>query len=167
MADALIAAPRHMKHHFTRQRHYYLSPTQLYVFNKKKKPKHSPLEDEPWKKDDSYWDQLQEASKDPVLFEKFIEKSRRRRLEKEPTHASTFPSSSSSTAVKSNGVDATEANGDEAPKKKSKYVPIEEWDEQRKNGENMSKEERVQWECQRMGDQFRQNEILRQNLKSF
>ena len=51
--------------------------------------------------------------------------------------------------------------------KKSKYVPIEEWDEQLKNGENMSAEERLQWECQRNGNQFRQNEILSHHLNSF
>lgn len=66
-----------------------------------------------------------------------------------------------------NGVSGNGVSTDDDAPKKGKYVPIEEWDAQRKNGENMSKEERLQWECQRSGNQFRQNEILRQNLKSF
>ncbi|KAL7543954.1 hypothetical protein ACHAXR_013367 [Thalassiosira sp. AJA248-18] len=123
-------------------------------------PKHSPLEDEPWQKSDSYWDELQTASKDPVAFEKFIEESMaRKKLGKE------FTPSTASAATANGNADATAENG--TPKKKSKYVPIEEWDESRKNGENMSKEERLQWECQRSGNQFRQNEILLHNLKGF
>ena len=55
---------------------------------------------------------------------------------------------------------------DGKPKKRGKYVPIEEWEEQHSR-EDLSKEERLQWECQRGGNQFRQNEILLHNLKSF
>jgi len=122
-------------------------------------PKHSPLEDEPWQKDESYWDMLQAASKDPETFEKFIEESMAKKK------VGTATTMSSATA---NGVNGDSTAGvDDAPKKKGKYVPIEEWDAQRKNGENMSKEERLQWECQRNGNQFRQNEILLHNLKSF
>lgn len=51
-------------------------------------------------------------------------------------------------------------------KKKGAYVPIEEWDAQRSK-ENMTSEERLQWECQRGGNQLRQNDILMHNLKSF
>lgn len=120
-------------------------------------PKHSPLEDEPWQKDDSYWDALQAASKDPETFEKFIEESMANRGKK----PSDVVWSSSSLMNGANG------NADDTAPKKKKYVPIEEWDAQRQNGEGMSKEERIQWECQRSGNQFKQNEILRQNLKSF
>jgi len=122
---------------------------------------HSPLEDQPRQADDSYWDELQEASKDPVAFEKFIEKSMERKRLAKTTSAATTKSSSST----SNGINKSAAMDDTAPKKKSKYVPIEEWDAQ--NNENMSKEERLQWECQRGGNQFQQNEILRHNLKGF
>ncbi len=38
-------------------------------------PIHSPLEDSPWQEEDSYYDRLLEASKDPVAFEKFVEES--------------------------------------------------------------------------------------------
>lgn len=157
--------------------HHYLSPTTaatvskpdlicgrevMKTINCKKSPlyaskRQSPLEDEPWKKDSSYWDSLQAASKDPETFEKFIEESMKRKKmpSSSPSHAKAAAASSSS----------AQEGGEDKPKKKSKYVPIEEWNEQRT--ENMSKEERLQWECQRGGNQFRQNEILTQNLKSF
>jgi len=129
--------------------------TQLY-----EAPKHSPLEDEPWQKDDSYWDALQAASKDPETFEKFIEESMaRKKLGKSPV-------SSSSTAPTKNGMNGNNAAESDAPKKRGKYVPIEEWDANRKE-EDMSREERLQWEAQRNGNQYRQNEILSRNLKGF
>ena len=158
--------------------HHYLSPTTaatvskpelicgrgvIKTINFNKSPlyaskRQSPLEDEPWKKDSSYWDSLQAASKDPETFEKFIEESMKRKKmpSSSPSHAKAAAASTSSSA---------QEGGEDKPKKKSKYVPIEEWNEQRT--ENMSKEERLQWECQRGGNQFRQNEILTQNLKSF
>mmetsp|Transcript_22562 Transcript_22562/g.32223 ORF Transcript_22562/g.32223 Transcript_22562/m.32223 type:complete len:209 (+) Transcript_22562:118-744(+) len=133
--------------------------TQLHLFNnsssnkekKNHKKKNSPLEDEPWKKDDSYWDQLQAASKDPQQFEKFIEDTMVKK------NISSSSSSSSYTPQKAE---------QETPKKKGAYVPIEEWDAQRSK-ENMTSEERLQWECQRGGNQLRQNDILMHNLKSF
>ena len=77
MTDALIAFP--MQSHYTQHTSYYArryrktstSTTQHNLAT----PKHSPLEDEPWQNDDSYWDALQVASKDPATFEKFIEES--------------------------------------------------------------------------------------------
>ena len=110
-------------------------------------PKSSPLEDEPWKKDDSYWDMLQEASKDPATFEKFIEESTKRKGK--PAHE----------------MKVNTSEVDTKPKKKGKYVPIEEWDAQQK--ENMSAEERLQWECQKGGNRIRQNDILMHHLNSF
>ena len=63
---------------------------------------------------------------------------------------------------------AQSSTQEEQPKqKKGKYVPIEEWEAQRSKKENMTQEERLQWECQRGGNQLRQNEILMHNLKSF
>jgi len=62
--------------------------------------------------------------------------------------------------------DSISSDNDNKPKKKGKYVPIEEWDANR-NLDDMSNEERLQWECQRNGNQYRQNEILMNNLKGF
>jgi len=120
--------------------------TQLYVSIP---TKHSPLEDEPWQDDDSYWDALQVASKDPAAFEKFIEESVARKK-----------------GLASNNNKNSISNDNDKPKKKGKYVPIEEWDANR-NLDDMTNEERLQWECQRNGNQYRQNEILMNNLKGF
>jgi len=119
-------------------------------------PKHSPLEDEPWQDDDSYWDALQVASKDPATFEKFIEESvaRKKGL------------ASNNNKINGGMNDSISSDNDNKPKKKGKYVPIEEWDANR-NLDDMSNEERLQWECQRNGNQYRQNEILMNNLKGF
>eukprot|EP00804_Cyclotella_cryptica_P024916 CCRYP_011840-RA/>CCRYP_011840-RA protein AED:0.04 eAED:0.04 QI:0/-1/0/1/-1/1/1/0/176 len=119
-------------------------------------PKSSPLEDEPWKRDPSYWDMLQQASKDPETFEKFIEESMTKKKIASTSHGAT--------QVADGGQDE---NGSQLQnqKTKGKYQPIEEWDAQRK--ESMSAEERLQWECQRNGNRFRQNEILSHHLKSF
>ena len=103
---------------------------------------------------------LQRASKDPETFEKFIEETMAKR--KKPSAAAAKSEQMASAAAAKSDEDSS---GEK--KQKKKYVPIEEWDAQRKNGENMTREERLQWECQRMGNQFRQNEILRHNLKSF
>lgn len=57
-----------------------------------------------------------------------------------------------------------------APQKAGGYVRVEEWNEQQKQKQkcaNLTWEERVQFEGQRQGDRFRQNEILRKNLKYF
>lgn len=122
-------------------------------------PKHSPLEDSPWQEEDSYYDRLREASKDPETFEKFVEDSMSSRKDGGEKKSGGV-SSSSSEAIK------FARDHDEGVSKKPKqYVPIEEWD--KKNSENMTQEERLQWECQRSGDQFRQNEILTHNLKRF
>ena len=123
---------------------------------------HSPLEDSPWQEEDSYYDRLREASKDPIAFEKFVEEFTMSSRDGGGKKSSVAPSSSS---IKS----AKDVDGDDVSQRTKKYVPIEEWDAARKNGdgENMTQEERLQWECQRRGDQFRQNEILMHNLKMF
>lgn len=61
---------------------------------------------------------------------------------------------------------AEEENGDTKPKRG--YVRPEEWEaQQQKISKEMSAQERIQFEAQRHGDQFRQNEILRHNLNAF
>lgn len=54
--------------------------------------------------------------------------------------------------------------------KPGKYVSVEEWEEsyqQSKKDGTISWEERVQMEGQKYGDQYKQNEILRRNMKGF
>ena len=131
------------------------------LFTSSKKKKNSPLEDEPWKKDDSYWDQLQAASKDPEQFEKFIEETMAKK-NKVSSSSTTSSSASLSSAYES----AKQQEEEKPKKKKGAYVPIEQWDATRSK-DDMTKEERLQWECQRGGNGVRQNEILMQNLKGF
>jgi hypothetical protein len=124
-------------------------------------PHHLPLEDSPWQEEDSYYNRLREPSKDLVAFEKFAEENIISRRDGGGKKSSVAPSSSPI-----NGAEDDDG-GDVSEKKNNRYVPIEEWDAGRNNGENMTQEERLQWDCQRSGDQFRQNEILRHNLKRF
>jgi len=57
---------------------------------------------------------------------------------------------------------------DKATTPKKGYVPIEKWDQERKQKlDSMSWEERMQFDAQKYGNQFKQNEILRQNLKAW
>jgi hypothetical protein len=90
---------------------------------------------------------LQEASKDPVAFEKFIEESTKRKKMGQ--------------SLKAAGASEAEMKQE----RKGKYVPIEEWDAKQKD--DMSAEEKLQWDCQRGGNQLRQNDILMHHLKSF
>ena len=99
-----------------------------------------------------FFKRIQQAASDPVAFEKMAlgkdDKKQQSPVEQEAT-----------------------TDGEEPPKKKkSGYVRAEEWDaqvkERQKKGE-YTWEEKVQFEGQKFGNQFNQNEILRRNLKSF
>lgn len=90
---------------------------------------------------DAYFERLTQAAADPQSFEQLA-------LQKEEEETTA---------------------ADDQPKQERNYVPVEEWDAAQKNSTigSMSWEERVQFEGQRHGNRFRQNEILRQNLKGF
>jgi len=91
-------------------------------------------------KGDYNLEELMMAAKDPVTFEAYVLQKNKPK-EKEPEDA--------------------------PPKAKGKgYVPIEDWDKNRSK-DDLSWEERVQFEGRRNGDQYKQNEILRHNLKSW
>ena len=86
-------------------------------------------------------DALQKAAKDPKSFEEYVLNKKivkeEAKIEEEKT-AST----------------------------KKGYVPIEQWDEERKK-DSLQWEEKVQFEGQMHGNRFKQNEILRHNLNTF
>jgi hypothetical protein len=108
--------------------------------------------------DPAYLKALQEAARDPKRFEEFISKS------------SDLTAKDHLNPDKSTGI--VKAHNSSEPcvvqEKKRGYVPIEQWDkEQKELLKEMSWEQRVQFDGQRNGDQFRQNEILRKNLKIF
>jgi hypothetical protein len=98
-----------------------------------------PREEETEETKTEYLLRLQEAARDPKKFEQFVMK--KDDVEPEPAPAV-------------------------EPKKGGGYQRIEEWDAQRSR-DDMSWEERVQFDGQRNGNQFRQNEILRRNLKAW
>ena len=86
-------------------------------------------------------DALQKAAKDPKLFEEYV--LNKKKVKEEPKIEEEKPASA-----------------------KKGYVPIEQWDEERKK-DSLQWEEKVQFEGQMYGNRFNQNEILRHNLKTF
>ena len=138
--------------------------------NQFSKQKHSPSEEDD-NTSASYDDLLREASKSPEAFERFVENSMMisssnsnsdNNLEGKNSSGNNNIDIASSSEANANRHEIDEDGNDNIS---TKYVSIEEWEAQRKNGENITAEERLQWECQRNGDQFRQNYILTQNLK--
>ena len=67
-----------------------------------------------------------------------------------------------------NSTTTTDDTSTTETQKKKGYVRAEEWDAaQNKKRADLSWEERVQFDGQRYGNRFAQNEILRKNLKNF
>ena len=104
--------------------------------------------------DNDYMKRLQEAARDPVAFEKFV-------MAKDKVVHSADNDDDKGTNLQ--GVDDDNVM---KPSKQKGYQRIEEWDAQRTK-DDMSWEERVQFEGRRFGNQYHQNEILRRNLKTF
>ena len=99
-------------------------------------------------KDEHDFEALVLAAQDPKSFEAYVLNKNKKEKEKIKTQAQ------------------IQAVTNEEGGKKKGYVPIEQWNENRSK-DNLSWEEKVQFEGQRLGNQFRQNEILRKNLKSW
>jgi hypothetical protein len=87
-------------------------------------------------------EELMRAASDPKLFEEYVQNQKNKKEEEEKKRKK------------------------EVLKQKKGYVPIEKWDEDRKK-DNLSWEEKVQFDGQRFGNKFQQNEILKKNLKSW
>lgn len=98
-------------------------------------------------------DELLRAAQDPELFEQYVLNKHRKKDEN-------FDETNSSTSLNNNKCTTVDDS------KKNGYVPIEEWDASRSK-DDLSWEERVQYDGQRFGNRFQQNEILRKNLKSW
>ena len=117
----------------------------------------------------AFFQRVTAAASDPAAFERMV---------MTPPHKteSTTKLKSMSGGVTTNGTAsvAAFADGDgdcaEETNKGSGYVRAEDWEAERarkrQSGE-MSWEERVQFEGQRQGDRFKQNEILRHNLNAW
>jgi hypothetical protein len=95
---------------------------------------------------ESYLRRLKEAASDPRKFELFVMQQVDDDIE---------PVSPSK-----------ESEVNEGSTKRKRYQRIEEWDAQR-SADNLSWGQKVQFDGQLYGNRFRQNEILRKNLKGF
>jgi len=104
----------------------------------------------------AYFQRVTAAASDPEAFERMVSGD----TKKTPLAAAA--------AAKTNGTDDCDHDNNNKPRKG--YVPVEEWEaEQKRKGMagELSWEERVQFDGQRSGDRFKQNEILRHNLHTW
>lgn len=104
-----------------------------------------------------YFERLTQAAANPDTFAQ---------MALEQTTTTTSASSQNGNENKPSVVSTDHPNDSPPPR----YVPVEEWDAAQRNqtkGGLLSWEERVQFDGQRHGNRFRQNEILRHNLKGF
>eukprot|EP00560_Eucampia_antarctica_P009028 CAMPEP_0197827460 /NCGR_PEP_ID=MMETSP1437-20131217/4221_1 /TAXON_ID=49252 ORGANISM="Eucampia antarctica, Strain CCMP1452" /NCGR_SAMPLE_ID=MMETSP1437 /ASSEMBLY_ACC=CAM_ASM_001096 /LENGTH=162 /DNA_ID=CAMNT_0043428293 /DNA_START=204 /DNA_END=692 /DNA_ORIENTATION=+ len=104
------------------------------------------------KSESPYFQELRDAARDPKKFEEFVlKKSAKDNSEKNPTNEP--------------------KNSDEVKKQENKvYKRVEEWDEDlknRKDGNGMTWEEKVQFDGLRFGNQVKQNDILQKDLNRF
>jgi hypothetical protein len=114
---------------------------------------------------ESDMEELQRAARDPKAFEAYVlRKSQQKKSQEDLSSANAANNNTNRSAVGSeSGLKSESA----APKAKAiKYVPIEQWDEERsKDADNMSWEEKVQFEGLKHGNRYRQNEILNHHLR--
>jgi len=119
----------------------------------------------------AFFQRVTTAASDPAAFERMVASDA---AAGEPSTYATR-TTNGSTNGKKNGAASTAGhagNGAGNPNKQptAGYVRAEDWEaeqeEKRKNG-SLSWEERVQFEGQRSGDRFKQNEILRHNLNAW
>lgn len=106
-------------------------------------------------------EELQKAARDPAAFEAYVLNKNKN---KSDTDTGTGTNNGEIDAKRIDDSDGEESS--QPPKKKNGYVPIEQWDEQREK-DMMAWEQKVQFDGQRYGNRFNQNEILRSNLNRF
>ena len=111
----------------------------------------------PGESEKAYFQRVTAAAADPVAFERLVAEDAK---QEEPENLRTNFTETLDGIVGNSTADQ--------PTKRSGYVRVEEWEAEqqrkRKSGD-LSWEERVQFDGQRHGDRFAQNEILRRNLK--
>lgn len=116
------------------------------------------MKQKPGESDMEFFKRIQQVASDPTAFEDMVFGG------KDKDKKSRKKNSSSA-------VDANASNEEDAPpKKKNGYQRAEDWDAEVKARQEKGEftwEEKVQFEGQRLGNQFNQNEILRKNLKGF
>lgn len=108
--------------------------------------------------------ELLRVAQDPKLFEEYsLKKSKKKKVD---SRSGTLPSSEINDQSLNNNNDNESNDNNDTTKKKNGYIPIEQWDQNRSK-DDLSWEEKVQFDGQRFGNRFQQNEILRKNLKSW
>jgi len=118
---------------------------------------------------ESDMEELQRAARDPKAFEAYVlRKSQQKKSQTDLSSANANNNNNSNNTNRSavgSGLKSESASEEAAPKA-IKYVPIEQWDEERsKNADNMSWEEKVQFEGLKHGNRYRQNQILNHHLR--
>lgn len=124
--------------------------------------------------DEAFFQRLTLAASDPAAFEKMVMDQQQQEKEdggsnNDATASDDDASGSPRQDDRSPPKDLTREEIDMINKRKG-YQRVEEWDaelRERKAKGELSWEERVQFDGQRHGNQFLQNEILRKNLKGF
>jgi hypothetical protein len=116
----------------------------------------------------AYFQRLSKAAADPAAFERLALGQ-----DKDATTNTNNNTNASNNSKKTHKVDTTVGKSHEDPavlqeKKKRGYQRAEDWEaDLAHERENMSWEEKVQFDGQRHGDRFAQNEILRKNLNFY
>jgi hypothetical protein len=109
---------------------------------------------------ESYFQRITNAASDPLLFEQMV-------LQKDDNHEQKQASLNTAQIQSKNRSESTQQQT-QTNTQKSGYVRAEIWEEeQQKQKKEMSWNEKVQFDGQRYGNQYLQNEILRKNLKGF
>lgn len=131
------------------------------------------MKQQPGESNSSYMKRLQQLASNPRAFENQLRVesdgyddagSSKKKNKKDGTTNSTIDGNSNS----NDDDDDDDNNNNMKKKKKRGYQRVEDWDkEQAEIAKQMSWEERVQFDGQRNGNKFNQNEILRHNLNTF
>lgn len=132
----------------------------------------------PGESDTAFYRRIQQASSDPVAFEKFVleehqqstpnSSSRQPKVNGTARTSAVSSKKSSQMAMTATDLSTTlDDSGESSPKKRG-YQRVEEWEaEQQQKAKEVSWDERVQFDGLRNGNGFRQNEILRHHLNTF
>jgi hypothetical protein len=125
---------------------------------------------QPGESESAFMKRIQQLASDPKAFELAV------LGQNEPAASGRSTTSLHFSSLSSSSSNSTEAAGSSPPSssegasaaRKGGYQRVEDWDrEQQEQAKSLSWEERVQFDGQRHGNRFQQNEILRHHLKTY
>jgi len=124
------------------------------------------MKQKPGESDHDFFKRIQKAASNADQFEKMVTENRDNNINNEDARTKSTPTATATAKEQTNDSN----NNNAAENQKGNYQRAEDWDAETKRkakaGELMG-EERLQYESQRYGNRFNQNEILRKNLKGF